>query len=62
MSFSIATFNILTQTLINRAAFPFASKIDLKAKPRHPLVLKELFALNADILCLQEVADIHRCL
>ena len=59
-SFSIATFNVLTQTLINRAAIPFASKTDLKAKSRQPLVPKELFNLESDILCLQEVSDIHR--
>lgn len=58
--FSIATFNILAQTLINREAYLYAGKSVLKAKNRQPLVLQEMLGLDADILVLQEVDAIHR--
>ncbi|KAJ2697219.1 RNA exonuclease ngl2 [Coemansia spiralis] len=54
-SFTVMSYNVLCQKLVQRFLFPYASKSSLKWKSRRPLLLDELTHLKADVMCLQEV-------
>ncbi|KAJ1733104.1 RNA exonuclease ngl2 [Coemansia biformis] len=54
-SFTVMSYNVLCQKLIQRFLFPYASKSSLKWKTRRPLLLDELTHLKPDVMCLQEV-------
>ena len=54
-SFTIMSYNILAQSLIRRSMFSYASSLALKMSHRRKQLTAEIDAVNADIICLQEV-------
>ncbi|KAJ2770995.1 RNA exonuclease ngl2 [Coemansia nantahalensis] len=54
-AFTVMSYNVLCQKLVQRHLFPYASKSSLKWKGRRPLLLDELSHLKPDLMCLQEV-------
>ncbi|KAJ1926059.1 RNA exonuclease ngl2, partial [Linderina macrospora] len=54
-SFTVMTYNILCQKLIQRKLFPYANKTCLKRKQRNGKLLPEISHWKPDIACLQEV-------
>lgn len=57
MSFTVATYNVLASTYINRGWYPHTPEHYLSPAWRLPAVADRIKALSADILCLQEVED-----
>ncbi|OMJ19117.1 RNA exonuclease NGL2 [Smittium culicis] len=58
-SFSIMSYNVLSQKNIRRTMFPYASSNSLKWKFRKGNLLSEIKHLRPDIICLQEVTIDH---
>ncbi len=54
MPFTIATYNILADSYIQRDWYPHTSDDILEPTNRHPALLSHLAQLNTDVLCLQE--------
>jgi mRNA deadenylase 3'-5' endonuclease subunit Ccr4 len=61
-SFSVCSYNLLAQALVNRESFPYASNKALKQSHRNQILAKELFPADnnasssiMDIFCFQEV-------
>jgi mRNA deadenylase 3'-5' endonuclease subunit Ccr4 len=54
-TFRLVTYNLLAQALVKRDLYPHCSKLALKLKSRVPLLVQELLALQADVLCCQEL-------
>jgi mRNA deadenylase 3'-5' endonuclease subunit Ccr4 len=55
LSFSVATYNLLANAYINRGWYPRSPAIVLNPAWRIPILTQYVSALNADLLCLQEV-------
>lgn len=60
----VLTYNILADQNANQIPFyPFVSKEILSKDRRMPLILQEILAYRADVICLQEVDEsVFRCL
>lgn len=54
-SFTILSYNILSQNHIHRSCYPYCDSITLKWPHRRELLTKELLSYNADICCFQEM-------
>jgi len=50
----VLSYNVLSQSLMRRELFPYASETALKWKQRSELLLREIALYDADIVCLQE--------
>ena len=59
IKFTLCTYNMLAQTLVNRTVYPLCSSKAIQWKPRRDLLTQELKTLRADIFCLQEVDTPH---
>jgi mRNA deadenylase 3'-5' endonuclease subunit Ccr4 len=55
MSFAVATYNVLATTYIKPEWYPGVADHLLRAETRVPALVRHIEALDADILCLQEV-------
>src|SRR5262245_39860289 len=55
MSFTVATYNVLATAYINAQWYPGVPEHLLRADIRVPALVRSVEALNADVLCLQEV-------
>lgn len=55
MAFSALTWNILAQAYTLPERYPLSPPASLQAGPRRRLLLERLRAIDADLLCLQEV-------
>jgi RNA exonuclease NGL2 len=53
-TFTVMSYNVLAQHLINRSYFPYASSNALRWATRKPNLAEEIAQINADIVCLQE--------
>ena len=56
-SIRLISWNILAQKTIKRDQYPYASKICLKKKYRHPLLINQIIIRKPDIVVLQEVDE-----
>jgi endonuclease/exonuclease/phosphatase family metal-dependent hydrolase len=57
----IASYNLLADSYIDRHRYAHVDPARLQPARRHPALLARIEALDADILCLQEVeADVYR--
>jgi len=54
-TFTLATFNTLAQVYVKRSFFPYAKHEALREGPRRANLVRQVAALKADVLCLQEV-------
>jgi mRNA deadenylase 3'-5' endonuclease subunit Ccr4 len=55
LSFSVATYNLLANAYIKRGWYPRSPAIVLDPAWRIPILTQYVSALNADLLCLQEL-------
>lgn len=55
MSFSVATYNVLANAYVSRAWYPGTPAMVLDPAWRIPALVQHISALNADLLCLQEI-------
>jgi mRNA deadenylase 3'-5' endonuclease subunit Ccr4 len=55
LSFSVATYNLLASAYVNRGWYPRSPAMVLNPAWRIPALAQYVSALNADLLCLQEV-------
>jgi mRNA deadenylase 3'-5' endonuclease subunit Ccr4 len=55
MSFTVATYNVLATSYIKPEWYPGVSDHLLRAETRVPALVRHIEALDADVLCLQEV-------
>lgn len=53
-TFTIMSYNVLAQHMINREIYPYTSATALKWATRKANLVKEIAQVNADIVCLQE--------
>ena len=54
-SLRIATYNILADSYVDRRRYAHVDPQRLAPAARHPALVQRMLALNADVLCLQEV-------
>src|SRR5690349_13019221 len=60
VSFSVATLNVLAQAYARSRSFPYVAQPGyLWWEHRCPLLINALKAMDADIVCLQEVDRAH---
>ena len=52
---SLVTWNLLAPTYATQTKFPWASKQALSWSHRRKLIVQQLAAIDADVVCLQEV-------
>ena len=57
MSFTVVTYNILANTYIRPAWYPYTPPEMLVAAQRGPAHVRHILGLAADVLCRQEVED-----
>lgn len=57
--FTLASYNILADCHAQRSPYEWISREDLSLPARHRRMMQELRYLDADIVCLQEVAPDH---
>jgi len=55
MNFSVVTYNVLADAYVKRERYPLSPPEALRSKARRALLLSTLAALDADVLCLQEL-------
>lgn len=55
VSFSVATYNVLATAYVSRAWYPRTPAMVLDPAWRIPALVRHVSALNADLLCLQEI-------
>ena len=63
MSFSVTTYNVLADAYANRAWYPRTPALVLDPTWRVPALVQYIAAIDAEIICLQEVelASWPRC-
>lgn len=57
LSFTVMSYNVLAQNMINRECYPYTSQNALKWANRKVAQTKEIAQINPDIICLQECAN-----
>jgi mRNA deadenylase 3'-5' endonuclease subunit Ccr4 len=55
MSFRVVTWNVLATSYIRSSFYPLTAARCLEPARRHPAIVERALALDADVLCLQEV-------
>jgi mRNA deadenylase 3'-5' endonuclease subunit Ccr4 len=58
-TFTVLSYNVLAQHLINRTWYSYASAGALKWNTRKANLRTELSQLNADVVCLQECSELY---